>query len=167
MQDDIRVYNKRSHLWVSWWPQGFSWQTVLPGGRLSAVQGCAEQDCTDHFEKRCFAYTPPKYAASCGEASGSLAAGHCCCKPCLWACCIGLYLPKLCACNFHCMSTCNLRAKVASVSMVWRLTVGNLTAPPIAHLAPSFCPPWLEFFLSRFHSLSMFILHWHLPVMNN
>lgn len=65
------------------------------------------------------------------------------------------------ACNFHCMSSCNLRAKVARVSMVWRLTVGNLTAPPIAHLAPSFCPPCLEFFSSRFWSFSMFILLWH------
>lgn len=140
---------------------------VLPGGRLKAAQGCAEQDCTSHFEKRCFACAPPKYAAFCREASGILAAGPCCCKPCLWAPCMMLSFPKPCACGLHRVSTWNLRAKAARVRAAWRLTVGSIVAPSVTHLAPSFCPPCLESFSSRFCSFSMFIFLWCLPVTHN
>lgn len=161
----IYVYNKRNHLSVPRWPQGPSWQAVPPGGRLKAAQGCAEQDCTGHFEKRCFAYAPPKHAVSCTEASGTLAAGHCRCKPCLWAHCVRLSYPKPCGCGLHHVSTWHLRARAGRVRVVWRLTVRSVMALSVACLAPSFCPLYLESFSSTF--CRMFNFLWCLPVMNN
>lgn len=54
-------------------------------------------------EKRGFAHAPPKYGSVSMKSSGTLAAGHCCGEPCLWACCRRFSFPKPCPWGLHSM----------------------------------------------------------------